>query len=304
MLDTWNILRSQIERLSKPFPRAAIAFANAHREEVTPYLIEALEQMAADPSLADDGSYVLHLYAMHLLAAWREPRAFAAMVALGRHDEDAVDMMMGDTVTETYGRCLASVCGDDIAPIKALFEDSQASHWSRNAGLDAMMVRVLEGDGSRDELVAYLMAQGDAQAARLLNPEPHRGELEVIDCIVSVAAEVGAVEMLAQINGWFDAGLVDLMFISKAKFQKDIAQPFRTFREIAGNNTKGYVSDVETEMGWWACFNDEPAKKKQTVETKTMAPAFIPVRTEAKVGRNDPCPCGSGKKYKKCHGAN
>jgi preprotein translocase subunit SecA len=24
---------------------------------------------------------------------------------------------------------------------------------------------------------------------------------------------------------------------------------------------------------------------------------------EAKVGRNDPCPCGSGKKYKKCHGA-
>src|SRR4051794_15985945 len=28
------------------------------------------------------------------------------------------------------------------------------------------------------------------------------------------------------------------------------------------------------------------------------------VREEPKVGRNDPCPCGSGKKYKKCHGAN
>ena len=26
-------------------------------------------------------------------------------------------------------------------------------------------------------------------------------------------------------------------------------------------------------------------------------------RTLPKVGRNDPCPCGSGKKYKKCHGA-
>ncbi|HIA27992.1 MAG TPA: hypothetical protein EYN79_07725, partial [Planctomycetes bacterium] len=24
--------------------------------------------------------------------------------------------------------------------------------------------------------------------------------------------------------------------------------------------------------------------------------------TEEKVGRNDPCPCGSGKKYKRCHG--
>ncbi|HKK61430.1 MAG TPA: SEC-C metal-binding domain-containing protein, partial [Bacteroidales bacterium] len=27
-----------------------------------------------------------------------------------------------------------------------------------------------------------------------------------------------------------------------------------------------------------------------------------PVRTEKKVGRNEPCPCGSGKKYKNCHG--
>ena len=28
------------------------------------------------------------------------------------------------------------------------------------------------------------------------------------------------------------------------------------------------------------------------------------IRTEKKVGRNDPCPCGSGKKYKKCCGRN
>jgi len=34
-----------------------------------------------------------------------------------------------------------------------------------------------------------------------------------------------------------------------------------------------------------------------------QAEAPKPVRSGAKVGRNDPCPCGSGKKYKKCHGA-
>lgn len=28
-----------------------------------------------------------------------------------------------------------------------------------------------------------------------------------------------------------------------------------------------------------------------------------PIVVEQKIGRNDPCPCGSGKKYKKCHGA-
>lgn len=36
---------------------------------------------------------------------------------------------------------------------------------------------------------------------------------------------------------------------------------------------------------------------------QTAQPATIK-RDEPKVGRNDPCPCGSGKKYKKCHGAN
>ncbi|MCI4397343.1 MAG: preprotein translocase subunit SecA [Acidobacteria bacterium] len=36
-------------------------------------------------------------------------------------------------------------------------------------------------------------------------------------------------------------------------------------------------------------------------EAKSAKPV---VRKEEKVGRNDPCPCGSGKKYKKCHGAN
>jgi SEC-C motif-containing protein len=32
-------------------------------------------------------------------------------------------------------------------------------------------------------------------------------------------------------------------------------------------------------------------------------PRGVPVRSEKKPGRNDPCPCGSGKKWKKCHGA-
>jgi preprotein translocase subunit SecA len=32
--------------------------------------------------------------------------------------------------------------------------------------------------------------------------------------------------------------------------------------------------------------------------------ASAPRRAAGKVGRNDDCPCGSGKKYKKCHGAN
>ncbi len=61
----------------------------------------------------------------------------------------------------------------------------------------------------------------------------------------------------------------------------------------------------------------QPAKRQRLVASKEAAPASIgggsqeseappvlqPVRVGPKVGRNDPCPCGSGKKYKNCHGA-
>lgn len=36
---------------------------------------------------------------------------------------------------------------------------------------------------------------------------------------------------------------------------------------------------------------------------RSLGPRTEPVRKEPEPGRNDPCPCGSGKKYKKCHGA-
>ncbi|MVW74796.1 preprotein translocase subunit SecA [Pseudomonas xionganensis] len=40
----------------------------------------------------------------------------------------------------------------------------------------------------------------------------------------------------------------------------------------------------------------------EAAEEGDVAVAAAPVRTEPKIGRNEPCPCGSGKKYKHCHG--
>ena len=49
-------------------------------------------------------------------------------------------------------------------------------------------------------------------------------------------------------------------------------------------------------------------ERTQTIKvaSNNIAPTSkpSPVRAKNKVGRNDPCPCGSGKKYKKCCGAN
>jgi preprotein translocase subunit SecA len=48
-----------------------------------------------------------------------------------------------------------------------------------------------------------------------------------------------------------------------------------------------------------------PLRQKMTFSHGTDTGPKAPVKNvDDKVGRNDPCPCGSGKKYKKCHGAN
>ncbi|HEY4567620.1 preprotein translocase subunit SecA [Planococcaceae bacterium Storch 2/2-2] len=44
--------------------------------------------------------------------------------------------------------------------------------------------------------------------------------------------------------------------------------------------------------------------KGQAVNPKEEAAKPKPVRKKVNIGRNDPCPCGSGKKYKNCHGRN
>src|SRR5579864_3785843 len=45
----------------------------------------------------------------------------------------------------------------------------------------------------------------------------------------------------------------------------------------------------------------KPKQQPMFFSSGTTEPQTVK-RKEAKVGRNDPCPCGSGKKYKKCHG--
>jgi len=73
------------------------------------------------------------------------------------------------------------------------------------------------------------------------------------------------------------------------------------------------VVAVLWEHGYWGWHSAQLAaqvidvfveKQRKRDNNIRIAEAPKPVRAGAKVGRNDPCPCGSGKKYKKCHGTN
>ncbi len=72
------------------------------------------------------------------------------------------------------------------------------------------------------------------------------------------------------------------------------------------DNEKLYYNMVGADAEWlytlpqWDSLLTEARRKELYLEQKKSGT----VRKDKKIGRNDPCPCGSGKKYKKCCGAN
>ncbi|MBO4581046.1 MAG: preprotein translocase subunit SecA [Bacteroidales bacterium] len=81
------------------------------------------------------------------------------------------------------------------------------------------------------------------------------------------------------------------------------------YREVVTFLNNGQIPIQEPQNVQQARLPESDAKKLKTGRQevasaqRTSAPQVTqPIKVEKKVGRNDPCPCGSGKKYKNCHG--
>jgi pyruvate/2-oxoglutarate dehydrogenase complex dihydrolipoamide acyltransferase (E2) component len=82
--------------------------------------------------------------------------------------------------------------------------------------------------------------------------------------------------------------------LSQAKDPQMRALIIGIYRKMLMDNVD--VSD-DKEVKKWMKKHPEVLQGGETVKVETVR------REEPKVGRNDPCPCGSGKKYKKCCGS-
>ena len=71
---------------------------------------------------------------------------------------------------------------------------------------------------------------------------------------------------------------------------------------VHSNEKARYVAETCAEHGWHYIIGFEPDKPEDISDLEKMLNPSKPV-TSQKVGRNDPCPCGSGKKCKKCCGS-
>ncbi|MGA2711913.1 MAG: DUF1186 domain-containing protein [Bryobacteraceae bacterium] len=302
-METAEILH-QFERATGKFAVAAVEAAVARREEVTPELLRVLEETVDRAEQLDaKGDYMAHLYAMFLLAQFRETRAYPLVVRFASLPGDLLDSLCGDFITEDLGQILASVCGGDLAGIQSLIENEATDEWVRGAALSSLVTLVAAGHQRRDEIVLYFTG---LFRGRLLRQWSH-----IWDALVSCSSDLCAGELLDDIERAYKEHLVDPGFISFDDVKRDVAMgKDRVLARLAKNPSRRLVEDTVAEMGWWACFREDARSNTKNNNPPSTAavskPAAAPLqikRTAPKTGRNEPCPCGSGKKYKKCCGA-
>ena len=299
-METTEILH-EFERFAGKFPQAAVEAAVARQEEITPELLRILEQtLDRAVELDAEGGYMAHLYAMFLLAQFRETRAYPLVVRFAALPGDLQESLCGDFITESLGQVLASVCGGELAGIQWLIENEETDEWARGAALSSLVTLVAVGQKSRDEIVNYF--------AGLFRGKLTRRWSHVWDALVGSSSDLYPEELLDDIERAYDEGLVDENYIRFDGVKRDLAKgKHAVLARLADDPHQRLVSDTVEEMGWWSCFQEDRGKDAAQASAKPAMTPPAPLSqikgAAPKIGRNDRCPCGSGKKYKNCCGA-
>lgn len=131
-----------------------ITLDNYSKDELIPHLLEILRKVnRMHETISDD--YSGHIIAMHLLAMFREEKAFGLLVEMISLD-DKLDGLIDYFLTESMPQILADTCGQDMRLLVAGAENTALGEWSRYAFLGAIKFLHLAGHVSSVEIARYL----------------------------------------------------------------------------------------------------------------------------------------------------
>ncbi|MDQ6969617.1 MAG: SEC-C metal-binding domain-containing protein, partial [Mariprofundus sp.] len=99
----------------------------------------------------------------------------------------------------------------------------------------------------------------------------------------------------------FEEDLIDGLMISWECVEEDAKRlPLQSFSAYSESRYR-FVSSAWEELRHWPCFQDRSAQvPTQARRSDYHSSLASHAKKQKKPGRNDPCFCGSGKKYKKC----
>ncbi len=294
-------------------PKQAILSARLQPERMIPHLIEAV-RTATRRALADesvDGSGYFH--AVMLLWEFGAKEAFPAILESMSLPDEWPDTLYGELVTEYLPRILATLGDDNVEIVAAMIDDPQLDEFVRWAAVHYFVYLVRDGRLSRDEVVGRLR--------RHLRTAIDRGDDEITTPLILCLLDLFAVEVRSEIDEAFRRDLVDRLIIDARDVVTEFARGQEHFDQLLANRPPTRIADVIDEMQGWATYN--PEKFARDFDPQNVEPSWRddpwsdedqvdaaagfaggaeaePLVRQIRVGRNAPCPCGSGKKFKKC----
>ncbi|KWZ82979.1 preprotein translocase subunit SecA [Heyndrickxia coagulans] len=219
------------------------------------------------------------------------------------------EVLTADNLREIVEKMIRSVVERVVNANAPLHEDEE--EWNLQGIVDYVLTNLLrEGDISRedllgkepDEMVDLIMAKVKMrydEKEEAFGPEQMR-EFEKVILLRSVDSKwidhIDAMDHLREGIHLRAYGQIDPL----REYQSEGFAMFENMVASIEEDTAKYImkAEIQTNLERQEVAKGQavvPGGEETTVKKK-------PIRKKVRIGRNDPCPCGSGKKYKNCHG--
>ncbi len=272
-------------------PVEALRAAASQRDALTEPLLDALGTVcdaAENDRLLPESQILLGEMAMYLLAQFREPRAFLLFQRLCHLPRELREEWLGDILTQDYPSFLASTCAGRHSSLVEMVEDASLDFMGRWVALDALLVLVANGAWARGNMIDWLV--GFWPQWQPLESVPDYTPL------ACAATDLAAAELLPNVKAAFEAGQTEWLQADMAHYEQCCADDAPPVPDLDSRRLH-YVEDATEQMAWQTSYRDTVDDHADLFDRKVVETY---VRPAPKTGRNDPCHCGSGKKYKKC----
>lgn len=287
--------------LSERLPERAIKAALDRPEDFVPAAVDMMEHWARDGALDETEEEALFLI-VHVLGELGDARAFGPLMDLLRLPGGDIDEILGDAITETLPRILISLAGNDPARLTESVFDPKIDPFVRDAMLGAWTYFVLTGRVGREEALRFLSDfPAKAKEAGL-----RQGDHGWVSWVIAAAhlsfRELSTAVETAFAEGYFPKQkffAVEIGAIDIGDFYRDLEEAENT-ADRAGWMDKHRYKPFEGTIAVLSKWYRYSEKYFQAQRTSAREDVYIAANPYKDVGRNDPCPCGSGKKFKKC----
>lgn len=297
--------------ISSPPSKEDFDLMALQKEAMLPLLLQELRAFAASPEVIQQKgeTYIRHVVSIFMLAYFRNKDAYPLIIQLVSHPGNQVLGLTGEVFSEALGRILASLYDGDLEPIKKVVENSRLNPWIRSGALDSLMVLWKEGLLPRSEVIAYLQ--------QLMQNKLERHPGYVWDAIALIAYDIHPAELNELLSKAIDDKLIEPVVLTHASLALCLKEPFPQVGEQKEQIVGGLIKSPDQELTWWLYPDrktlqkgedyaalDVPIVDKEVIPGERITPmgwrSNTVVHYEKKIGRNAPCICGSGKKYKRC----